>query len=151
VEYGGSMTEQMITDVIAYLKAEYPANSEPPEDLGDVCTDPDSPPDLDCSTGQEIFMARCAVCHGDDGEGKEDTPWYQGMALWKGDVTHLDEDQHMMTIINGRRFAFMPAFGEAPSQGVPVPPYPLTEDQIRAVMEYERSLEGPTEETTEAE
>jgi len=151
VEYGGSMTEQMVTDVMAYLKSEFPANSEPPEELAEVCTDPDAPDDLDCSTGQEIFMARCAVCHGDNGEGKEDTPWYQGMALWKGDVTHLDEDQHMLTIINGRRFAFMPAFGEAPSQGVPVPPYPLTEDQIRAVMEYERSLEGPADETTEAE
>ena len=132
VAYGGPMTEQMVTDVIAYLKAEFPANSEPPEELSDN------------ATGQEIFEARCAVCHGEEGSGKEGDVWYQGMALWDGDVTHLDEDLHYTTIVNGRRFAFMPAFGEAPAQGIPVPLYPLTEDQIRAVMEYERSLPGPS-------
>jgi len=41
---------------------------------------------------------------------------------------------------NGRRFAFMPQFSESPAQGIPVPPYPLTNAQIRAVVEYERSL-----------
>jgi cbb3-type cytochrome c oxidase subunit III len=140
VEYGGPMTEQMVTDVIAYLKAEFPANSEPPEELSDD------------ATGQEIFEARCAVCHGPEGQGKEDDGglgWFQGMALWKGDVTHLDEDLHYTTIVNGRRFAFMPAFGEAPAQGIPVPLYPLTEDQIRAVMEYERSLGGGEEPASE--
>jgi len=42
--------------------------------------------------------------------------------------------------VNGRRFAFMPQFGESPTQGVPLPPYPLTDAQIKAVMEYERGL-----------
>ena len=139
VEYGGSMTEQMVTDVMAYLKAEFPENSAPPEELSDS------------ATGQEIFEARCAVCHGPEGSGKEGDIWYQGMALWDGDVTHLDEDQHYLTIVNGRRFAFMPTFGEAPAQGIPVPLYPLTEDQIRAVMEYERSLGGPSTEEPSSE
>jgi mono/diheme cytochrome c family protein len=147
VQYGGPMTEQMVTDVIAYLKEGFPENSEPPAKLAEACANPDSSDALNCSSGKEIFEARCAVCHGAEGSGKEGSPWFQGMALWKGDVTHLDEDLHLYTIINGRRFAFMPAFGEAPSQGIPVPPYPLTEDQIRAVMQYERSLGG---ETTEA-
>lgn len=127
VSYGGPMTEQMVTDVIAYIKS-FPENNEAPELAADA-------------TGEEIFQARCAVCHGDQGQGKEDdTLWFSGMALWKGDVNHLDEGQHFTTITNGRRFAFMPAFGEAPAQGIPIPPYPLTEEQIRAVMEYERSL-----------
>ncbi len=107
------------------------------------------------SCGQEIFEARCAVCHGPEGQGKEGTQtvemeiegetidapiWYQGMALWKGDVRHLTEREHEYTIRNGRRFAFMPQFAEAPAQGIPVPPYPLTDAQIEAVMAYERTL-----------
>jgi cbb3-type cytochrome c oxidase subunit III len=127
VEYGGPMNEQAVSDVIAYFKT-FPGNNEPPELAADA-------------TGEEIFQARCAVCHGPNGEGKEgDSIWYQGMALWQGDAAALDESVHYQTIVNGRRFAFMPAFGEAPAQGVPIPTYPLTEEQIRAVMEYERSL-----------
>lgn len=127
VEYGGPMTSQMVDDVMAFIKS-FPENNEPPEL-------PEN------ATGEQIFEARCAVCHGDQGQGKEDdTLWFQGMALWQGDVNHLDEGLHLYTIINGRRFAFMPQFGEAPAQGIPIPPYPLTEEQIEAVMEYERSL-----------
>lgn len=127
VAYGGPMTSQAVSDVIAFMKT-FPENSEAPVLPADA-------------TGEEIFQARCAVCHGPAGQGKEDDAlWYQGMALWDGDVMHLREDQHILTITNGRRFAFMPAFGEAPAQGIPVPAYPLTEEQIRAVVEYERSL-----------
>jgi mono/diheme cytochrome c family protein len=152
VQFGGPMTSMMVNDVIAYLKS-LPGNQ----------TAPKLP---DNATGEEIFVARCAVCHGPQGSGKEDeTPetevdsitgivtdyegiWYQGMALWGGDVTHLSEDLHFQTIVNGRRYAFMPAFGEAPPQGIPVPPYPLTDEQIKAVMAYERSLLGPNGEIT---
>ena len=154
VEYGGSMTEQMINDVITWLKS-LPGNQEPPPAISESCQTP-AADDLEC--GQEIFEARCAVCHGPEGQGKEATgtdgtldfnrtgpdevsdPWYQGMALWKGDVRHLDEAQHIWTVRNGRRFAFMPPFAEAPAQGVPPPPYPLTDEQILAVIAYERSL-----------
>jgi mono/diheme cytochrome c family protein len=104
-------------------------------------------------------MARCAVCHGPQGQGKQDPTlvalpgtgvpgiplqkgpvWYQGMALWHGDVQHLSESEHFFTIVNGRRFAFMPPWGESPAQGIPVPPNPLSDDQINAVMQYERTL-----------
>lgn len=125
VPFGGPMTEQQIDDVMNFLRSK----NEPPPELADD------------ASGAEIFAARCAVCHGEQGQGKEDPSlWYQGMALWKGDVEHLDEGLHEYTIVNGRRFAFMPQFGEAPAQGIPVPPYPLTDEQIKAVMEYERSL-----------
>jgi mono/diheme cytochrome c family protein len=116
-----------------------------------------SPQVMDCGKG--IFMARCAVCHGPQGQGKEDTKpqplpgtgvpgiplqkgpvWYQGLALWHGDVKHLPENLHFFTIVNGRRFAWMPPWGESPAQGIPVPPNPLTDDQINAVMQYERTL-----------
>jgi mono/diheme cytochrome c family protein len=109
--------------------------------------------------GKGIFMARCAVCHGPQGQGKQDTKqvalpgtgvpgvplqkgpvWYQGMALWHGDVRHLTESEHFFTIVNGRRFAFMPPWGQSPAQGIPVPPNPLSDDQINAVMQYERTL-----------
>jgi mono/diheme cytochrome c family protein len=137
VEYGGPMTEQMIDDVMAWLKT-LPGNQQPPGGISDDCANPDKSQYRSC--GQEIFAARCAVCHGPEGQGKESEPWYQGMALWKGDVRHLNRQQHFTTILNGRRFAFMPAFGESPSQGIPAPPYPLTNKQINAVMAYERTL-----------
>jgi hypothetical protein len=116
-----------------------------------------SPQVIKCGKG--IFMARCAVCHGPQGQGKEDAKlvdlpgtgvpgiplqrgpeWYQGLALWHGDAKHLPENLHYFTIVNGRRFAWMPPWGESPAQGVPVPPNPLTDDQINAVMQYERTL-----------
>ncbi|HVF54257.1 MAG TPA: c-type cytochrome [Actinomycetota bacterium] len=141
VQYGGPMTSAMVSDVILWLKT-LPGNQEPPEELADD------------ATGQEIFEARCAVCHGPQGNGRDggaetqtdsDTGdvlniVYQGMPLWKGNAASLSDDLHFLTIRNGRRFGFMPAFGEAPTQGIPIPPYPLTDEQIRAVMEYERSL-----------
>ena len=158
VEYGGPMTQMMVDDVINWLKT-LPGNQEPPPDLSSACDDPTGATQMQC--GQEIFEARCAVCHGPEGQGKDDNAtltnipgledeetgepiqgptWYQGMALWKGDVRHLNLRDHEFTIRNGRRFAFMPQFAEAPSQGIPPPPYPLTDDQIKAVMAYERTL-----------
>lgn len=137
VEYGGPMNEQAVSDVIAYIKS-FPENNEAPDLPTEVCASDDLDTD-DCATGAEIFEVRCAVCHGPNGQGKEDdTLWYQGMALWNGDVRHLETDMHITTVVQGRRFAFMPQFGEAPPQGIPVPTYPLTEDQIKAVVQYER-------------
>lgn len=166
VEFGGPMTEQMIDDVMNYLKS-LPENNEPPAEISSGCQDPSGDNQLSC--GEEIFEARCAVCHGPQAQGKEEEgllpkqfpdpedpdpltiepgskldrklgTYYQGLALWKGDVRHLEREQHLFTVRNGRRFAFMPPFAEAPVQGVPVPPYPLTDAQIEAVIAYERSL-----------
>ena len=151
VEFGGPMTEQMVQDVMAWLKS----IQLPPPELPEACNDGLADDALSCSSGKEIFEARCAVCHGPKGQGKEDERkypdpldadepkkpiWYQGMALWKGDVRHLDKNLHYYTIQNGRRYAFMPPFGEAPAQGIPVNPYPLSDAQIKAVMTYERGL-----------
>ena len=139
VAFGGSMTDQMIDDVMNWMRA-LPENQQAPE-ISEDCQDPDpvgGENTLQC--GQEIFEARCAVCHGPEGQGKDDEPYFQGMALWQGKVQHLSRSQHLLTVINGRRFAYMPNFSEAPAQGIPVPPYPLSESQITAVVEYERSL-----------
>jgi Cytochrome c len=150
VEFGGPMTQQMVDDVMAFL-ASLPGNQQGPEPLSDGCEKPNKDNKVEC--GEEIFTARCSVCHGTEGQGKEATgeandpdtpeseldPWYQGMALWKGDVLHLDKERHFETVVNGRRFAFMPSFSEAPPQGIPVAPYPLTDAQIEAVIAYERS------------
>jgi mono/diheme cytochrome c family protein len=137
VEYGGPMTEQMVDDVMTWLET-LPGNQQAPSELSEDCQSPSRGDRRSC--GEEIFTARCALCHGADGQGKESEPWYSGMALWRGDVRHLPRELHYATIFNGRRFAFMPPFGESPTQGIPAPPYPLNEAQIRAVMAYERSL-----------
>lgn len=153
VEYGGPMTQQMVDDTIAYLMT-LPGNNEAPE-ISEGCQKPSKSDYASC--GEEIFEVRCAVCHGPQAQGKEeptlrDDPktaedesaspptWYSGLALWKGDVKHLDKELHLKTVKEGRRFWFMPQFSEAPPQGIPVPPYPLTDKQIEAVVEYERSL-----------
>jgi mono/diheme cytochrome c family protein len=141
VEYGGPMTQQMIDDVIAFI-ASLPGNQTGPEPLSDDCEKPTKQNQVEC--GEEIFTARCAVCHGTEGQGKEaagtqDDPWFQGMALWQSDVLHLNKERHIETVVNGRRYAFMPAWSEAPPQGIPVPPFPLTDPQIEAVVAYERS------------
>ena len=152
VEFGGPMTQQMVDDVITYLQS-LPGNNQAPE-ISEGCQNPAERDYRSC--GQEIFEVRCAVCHGPEGQGKEDPGtkddpqteedetqpplWYPGLALWKGDVKHLDEELHLKTVKEGRRFWWMPQFSEAPPQGIPVPPYPLTDKQIEAVVEYERSL-----------
>ena len=145
------MTSQMVDDIIEYLKT-LPGNQEPPPELSSNCENPSQEDYMSC--GQEIFETRCAVCHGSEGQGKESSgqlddpeteevepsePWYQGLPLWKGDVKHLSEDLHLKTVREGRRFAWMPPFAEAPPQGIPVPPFPLTDKQIEAVVEYERN------------
>jgi cytochrome c553 len=136
VAYGGPMTTQMVSDVIAWLQS-LPGNQGAPEPLPKSCDDPTGKNKLAC--GQAVFTARCAVCHGPQGQGKEQPGvYYQGMALWKGDVRHLNKTQHLTTIRNGRRFAYMPQWAETPTQGIPVPPSPLTDAQIEAVMTYER-------------
>jgi mono/diheme cytochrome c family protein len=140
IEFGGSMTDQMINDVMNWLKT-LPENNQGPPELPDGCDDPDPTGGANTlSCGKAIFEARCALCHGPEGQGKDTDTYYPGMALWQGKVKHLDLGQHKTTVINGRRFAFMPAFGEAPAQGITIPPFPLSDSQINAVVEYERSL-----------
>jgi mono/diheme cytochrome c family protein len=140
IEFGGSMTDQMINDVMNWLKT-LPENNQGPPELPDGCDDPDpTGGENTLSCGKAIFEARCALCHGPEGQGKDTDTYYPGMALWQGKVKHLDLGQHKTTVINGRRFAFMPAFGEAPAQGITIPPFPLSDSQINAVVEYERSL-----------
>jgi mono/diheme cytochrome c family protein len=150
VAYGGPMTSLMVDDVINWLRS-LPGNQEGPPPLSEDCKNPAKEDRMSC--GEEIFTARCAVCHGPQAQGKEGKPskpeegadpekalWYSGLALWKGDVRHLNRDLHVTTVRNGRRYAFMPAFSEAPPQGIVAPPYPLTDKQIEAVVTYERSL-----------
>jgi mono/diheme cytochrome c family protein len=130
VEYGGPMNSQAVDDVMAWLHSlpgNQPGAAEP------LAKD---------ASGAEIFAARCAVCHGPEGQGKEEPGvYYPGAVLWKGAVeSSLSKGLHRQTIVNGRRFAFMPQWGETPAAGIPAPPNPLTKAQIEAVMEYERGL-----------
>jgi len=140
-QYGGPMTDQMVADVMNWLHS-LPTNNQAPTGIPNSCQKPSGKTMLTC--GKKIFAARCAVCHGPQGQGKDmsgksyNQRWFQGLALWHGKVHHLTKDQQYTTIVNGRRYAFMPPWGKAPSQGIPVPPFPLTNQQIQAVEKYER-------------
>ena len=73
--------------------------------------------------GAEIYKGRCAGCHGQSGGGGV------GPKLSEGHVVARFPNiaDHIAVIHDGR--GSMPAFGES-----------LTDEQIRAVAEYERSL-----------
>ncbi|WP_167494644.1 MULTISPECIES: cytochrome c oxidase subunit II [Vibrio] len=79
------------------------------------------------ASGEEIYKARCAVCHQANGEGITGAfPAIKGSAIALGDVsTHID------IIVNGRPGTAMQAFDNQ-----------LTEQEIAAVATYQRNAWG---------
>lgn len=83
--------------------------------------------------GREIWLARCAACHGIDGAGSAANP--EAPSLVEGESATLTLDELSARITRGRPFAGMPRF-----KGV------LTQAQIDAVAIYvdglRRELDG---------
>lgn len=73
--------------------------------------------------GREIWVARCAACHGIDATGSPNNP--AAPSLIEGESATLTLDELVAKISRGRPFAGMPRF-----KGV------LTEVQIDAVASY---------------
>lgn len=80
-------------------------------------------------SGRKLFQKSCSACHGDDARGGERGP------NLTGELRHGTSDDDMLrNIING-----IPGTG--------MPPFPMPDDEARAIVAYLRSLrKGPREE-----
>lgn len=88
-----------------------------------VC--PGSSPRQESTDGATLFIANCAACHGQRGEGG------RGPSLVSGTPASYTVEELVSKISRGKPLAGMPAFKRG-----------LTEEQIRAVAEYVISLRG---------
>jgi cbb3-type cytochrome c oxidase subunit III len=121
--YGGPLTEQQVEDIVNYLISIQVQAGEEEAEAG--------PPD-----GQMIFAQFCASCHGPNGTGG------QGPAMTGGaEVAQFPNIEDHVAFVragskpgttygrSGRGTGLMPSWESS-----------LSEAQIRAVVEYERSL-----------
>jgi putative heme-binding domain-containing protein len=84
------------------------------------------------ASGNPIFSTTCAGCHGLDGRGGEKAPGLAGNAQAEG----LSDAQISNIISNGISGAGMPAF------------HSLTDEEVRALVRYVRTLQGKIETRT---
>jgi cytochrome c oxidase cbb3-type subunit III len=96
----------------------------------DLSTDPDFRATR--ALGRSTFNSSCAGCHGLDGRGSDKAPNISGSE----GLQHLSDAQVSSTISNGVPGTGMPAF------------HAFKERQVRAVVDYLRSLQGKIEERT---
>lgn len=79
-------------------------------------------------SGRDIYLDKCAVCHGEDGAGKT----VKGKKVHCKDIRQTikkDSEADMIKIVTDGKGANMDSYKSQ-----------LTPDQIRAVVEYYRSL-----------
>jgi len=89
--------------------------------------------------GREIFMDRCAMCHGDDAKGDIGPSLVDDVFLYvKGDVA----DDDYFEIINNGTTPGMVEEGRTAKGGMPPFGDSLTRDEIWYVVSYIRSLKG---------
>lgn len=91
--------------------------------IGAACASgPARPSDAVLGKGYDVYTARCASCHGVNGDG--------GIGpQMKGVTSRLSVDKHTEAVRNGRSGTGMPAFGGQ-----------LTDEEIQAVVRYEREV-----------
>lgn len=90
----------------------------------DVPVGPDGDVDAVLGLGREIWGARCAACHGTDGQGG------RGKKLDDGQIFELHpEIETMMAVIANGKGRGMPAFGEV-----------LSAEEIEGVSRYVRDV-----------
>ncbi|MEZ5141331.1 MAG: cytochrome c [Acidimicrobiales bacterium] len=87
---------------------------------------PARPSDAVLGKGYDVYTARCASCHGVNGEGGIGPPM-------KGVTGRISVDKHTETVRKGRSGTAMPAFEDQ-----------LTDEDIQAVVRYEREVLGAT-------
>ncbi|MFN2557621.1 MAG: c-type cytochrome [Nitriliruptorales bacterium] len=125
--YAGSMTDQQIESIVAYILS---------IQTGEV----PAPQAFVGASGQEIFAANCARCHGQAGEGRVGPELIHVFARYGADgapvVDGAAAEAVRSTILNGR---VVPAYTPMPAwKGT------LTPDAIDRLMAYLRSIQQPT-------
>ncbi len=122
--------------------------------LGVACTSNKSGDVAQVEVGKQLYLANCAACHGQQGEGApnwqmplpdgrylpppHDTTghtWHHGDRLLFGYVKEGGASLQIQGFVSG-----MPAFGQM-----------LSDDEIKAVLLYLKSLWGPRERAFQAE
>lgn len=98
---------------------------------------PDKPEaGYDLARGEEVFEARCAVCHGDEGEGRQDMNGrYAFPPLWGPDSYNWGAGMHRVNTAAGFIYANMP-LGQ---------PFSLTPQEAWDVAAFVNSHERPAD------
>jgi len=86
---------------------------------------PSSPASVPADPGRQLYLERCAVCHGPQGQGGAGSRLANGAVVRRFPRVENEE----AIVRNGTAAGVMPAFGEV-----------LTPDEIRAVVRYTRGL-----------
>lgn len=118
-EYGGSLTEQEIDDILNWL--------ETIQVEADVSED---------ASGEEIFTQMCAACHGASGAGGS-APAMQGGSTV---AQFPNVEDHEAFVKSGSTPGQPYGTSGSGTGGMPAWGGTLTDEQISAVVEYERSL-----------
>ena len=118
-QFGGPLTDQQIDDIVNYLES--------------IQETPTIEPGAD---GASLFAQFCAACHGQSGSGGS------GPAMQGGsEVAQFPElADHIAFVIEGSRPGAAYGTSGQGTGGMPGWGSVLTEEQIAAVVEYERSL-----------
>ena len=93
------------------------------DDVPEVPVGPDGFPDRELVAGRQVYIDRCANCHGNDGGGGRGTKLSDGLMIRR----YPDIDEHIRIVADGVRA--MPAFDEV-----------LDPAQILAVARYTREV-----------
>ena len=82
------------------------------------------------TSGADIFKAKCAMCHGDDGLGNTPIGKPLGVVSYKSPDVRKLSNADMTTIVKNGKSNKMPAFNGQ-----------LTDAQIKDVLQYVRTLQ----------
>jgi len=120
--FGGPLNDDQVDSIVAFIRN---WETNPPVELPpEIISGTPSAPDESSLSGSQIFVAVCASCHGENGEGGI------GPALNTQEFQDSYDDQAMFDIINtGHEATSMIAWGEI-----------LTSDQITQLVQYIRSF-----------
>lgn len=117
----GGLTEEEINKIIVYITKDRPAAKPERFDFARYKTD--------LKRGEELFNVRCALCHGEKGQGGEGM---LGLNLRNPVVQGADPEFLAITVRDGRSETPMPPFGK---KGVG-----LTDQDIADVVSYVKTL-----------
>jgi mono/diheme cytochrome c family protein len=139
-QYGGPLDEQEIEDVVAFVTSLSGGRSDmaptaTPFPVTPVPTVPGSTGDP--TAGKALFIANCAMCHGDDGQGRS------GASLDKGFSSINPQQFVRATVAEGIDNTAMPAWSQDHGG-------PLTESEIDDISAFIITLPSQSQQETPA-